>query len=102
MTTPDPLNPLLASWRVEPRRDSHFRASVLEAIGQEASQNFGSYLRHHAALTAGTAAMVVFAAGWVGHVQGQKQTLRDRDLLAQAYLGSIDARLRPEGMTHSH
>lgn len=96
MKPEDSLPALLSTWRIEPRAEPGFRRDVWRKIRVREGDSLPIYLRRHAALAVGAAAVAVFTGGWAGHTQGQRQVERDRAVLAQIHLEQIDARLQSD------
>lgn len=83
----------LAEWRVTPRRDALFRASVWARI--EATRRTSSwmgYARAHAVGLASAMALALVLGGWAGREQARAQVAADRAEIATAYVQSLDAR----------
>lgn len=95
----DPLNSLLASWQIKPGTNPQFRTQVWSRLQKRAGASWPAYLRSHLGSLSLTAALIVMAAGWVGHVAGKAHLSAERDALIRSYLVDLDprvqAKLRP-------
>lgn len=93
-TSPDPLPPLLATWRVEPASDPGFRRSVRERLRSGSSVvTWAAFARRRAALVGGALAVALVAGAVGGHGSARARVEEDRARLASAYVAGLDARL---------
>ena len=91
--TPDPLAPLLATWRVQPPADPLFRAAVWQRLARRASLTWPRYLRAHALAWSAAGVLAMAAAGWTGHRVAQIRLAEQREQMVVAYLGNLDPRV---------
>ena len=93
-SSPDPLPPLLAAWRVEPQPDPRFRRSVRERLGGSAAgATWAAFVRRRAALVVGALAVAGVGGALGGHDRARARADEDRARLASAYVAALDARL---------
>lgn len=92
----DSLPSVLASWRLQVRRDPDFRAAVRARIaaGPEALPWVG-FVRQHAAWVGGALAVAVVAGALSGHGRARSEVAAERARLAAAYVDGLDARMSP-------
>lgn len=91
---PDPLPPLLASWRVEPAPDPGFRRAVRDRLGATSvGATWAAFARRRAALVGGALAAALVAGALGGHGSARARVDEDRARLASAYVAGLDARL---------
>jgi hypothetical protein len=96
MNSSDPnerLSATLASWRVTPPRDPHFRPAVLERIRQTARDTWSGYVRAHLVGWSAAALVAIAAAGWTGRAVAQAKMENHREQMVVAYLGNLDPRV---------
>lgn len=96
MNPPDPddrLSATLASWRVNPARNPHFRPAVLACVRKTARDTWAGYVRGHLAAWSVAALVALAAAGWTGHAFAQAEMEINRERMAVTYLGSLDPRV---------
>ena len=92
--SPDPLPPLLASWRVEPSANPGFRRAVRESLGAGvAGATWAAFARRRAPLVAGAFAVALIGGAVGGHDRARARVDEDRARLASAYVAGLDARL---------
>ncbi|MBM3842255.1 MAG: hypothetical protein FJ397_03145 [Verrucomicrobia bacterium] len=92
--SPDPLPPLLASWRVEPSANPGFRRAVRERLGAGvAGATWAAFARRRAPLVAGAFAVALIGGAVGGHDRARARVDEDRARLASAYVAGLDARL---------
>lgn len=92
--SPDPLPPLLASWRVEPSANPGFRRAVRERLGAGvAGATWAAFARRRAPLLAGAFAVALIGGAVGGHDRARARVDEDRARLASAYVAGLDARL---------
>lgn len=92
-SSPDPLDSLLAKWRVQPASQPQFRPEVwrrIAAAGQPV--NWARFARAHPALVSGTVAAALAIGAWTGREQARAQAASESNRLAEAYVQSLDAR----------
>lgn len=93
-SSPDPLPPLLASWRVEPLPDPGFRPAVAERLGSGgAGATWAAFARRRATLVVGALALATVGGALGGHGRARARVDEDRARLASAYVAGLDARL---------
>jgi hypothetical protein len=100
MSPDDPLSRTLQSWRVTPKIDPQFRASVwqrIEAVRRADGESWGAYLRHHLGAWAAVLVVALGASGWIGVNAAERSNEMRRAHLVAAYVETIDARahIRP-------
>jgi hypothetical protein len=97
MKSPEPDKPLarlLADWRVEPLRESRFRADVFQRIGAlRPASRWTGYLRAHAPVAAGALILALVLGAWTGRERAQARAAADRSKLVSAYVQALDARI---------
>lgn len=94
ISPPDPLPPLLASWRVEPPPEPGFRRAVRERLGAGVSgATWAAFARRRANLVAGALAVALLGGALGGHGRARARVNEDRARLASAYVAGLDARL---------
>jgi len=86
------LSEVLAEWRITPTQNPQFRTRVRARIDTPASVQWMAYLRANLAPCAVAASLILTAGAWLGHMQAEREVQKDREILAAAYLASIDAR----------
>lgn len=92
-SSPDPLPPLLASWRVEPSPDPGFRRAVRDRLGPgSAAASWAAFVRRRATLVAGGLAVALIGGALSGHGRARARIDEDRARLASAYVAGLDAR----------
>lgn len=93
-SSPDPLPPLLAIWRVEPASDPGFRRAVRERLqAGSASATWAAFARRRAAVVGGALAVALVGGALGGHGSARARVDEDRARLASAYVAGLDARL---------
>jgi hypothetical protein len=89
----DPLDPLLATWQVQPPRNPQFRAAVRERIAVAGPRvGWPQYVRAHAAGVAGAVALAVVIGAAGGWAKARAQVDADSRQIASSYVYSLDAR----------
>jgi hypothetical protein len=99
---PDPLSPLLGTWRIAPPSDPQFRTAVWARLQAARDTRWAAYVRHHAAASCAALALAVVAGGWFGQWQAHRQAAQDREMLATTYLAEIDARVIADTRAETH
>lgn len=99
-TSPEPndddLSRLLASWKISPGPDPHFRPAVWKGVRRDSPPSWAAYLRRHGTAWSITLALAMGLAGWVGRSAAEAKLESRRDQMVVSYLGEIDPRV----MTH--
>lgn len=91
---PDPLPPLLASWRVEPLLDPGFRRAVRDRLGPVSTgATWAAFARRRTPLVVGALAVALIGGALGGHGRARARVDEDRARLASAYVAGLDARL---------
>jgi hypothetical protein len=90
----DSLSKELALWRIEPPRNPAFRPAVWSRL-KAGSLETGllQYMRQHVMLSACALAFSVSLGMYAGHLGASARSQRDRLVLADTYLASIDSML---------
>lgn len=87
----NPLSSLLSDWQVTPSKESQFRQDVWTRIGNRKRESaWPGYLRAHAAAAASLALIATIAGGVTGYAQARDQAREHREVMASAYVESID------------
>lgn len=92
-SSPDPLDPVLGAWRVQPTRQPEFRAQVwsrVAAAGQP--ENWARFARAHPAVVSGALGVALVVGALSGREQARAHTVAESNKLAAAYVQSLDAR----------
>lgn len=89
----EPLDPLLAAWRVAPSADPEFRTAVWRRLEAAAPASWGGYLRRHAVAWSVAGALGIFAAGWTGHRAAEARLAAERERMVASYLSNLDPRV---------
>lgn len=85
------LSTLLSDWQVSPASEPQFRQGVWDRIEQRKRESaWPGYLRAHAAAAASFALIAVIAGGVTGYAQARDQARDHREVMANAYVESID------------
>jgi len=93
-SSPDPLPPLLAAWRVEPALNPRPRGAVRNRLGAAAAGvTWAAFARRQSALVGGALAAALVAGALVGYGSARARVNEDRARLASAYVAGLDARL---------
>ena len=91
---PDSLSGVLADWRVAPRRDPQFRASISARINAgPTTLPWAGYVRRHAGVFVGAMAVAIVAGAIGGHERARARAAAESAQLAAAYVQGLDARL---------
>ncbi len=94
MNHQDPLSKELALWRIEPPRDPAFRPAVWSRVRARGFETgLLQYIRQHVMLSACALAFSLSVGLYAGHLGASARSERDRLVLADTYLASIDSML---------
>lgn len=89
----DPLDDVLATWRVQPRRDAPLRARVAARLAAgKPAESWTGYLRGNAAAVSGLLALAVVLGAIGGRSQARARAAAESERLANAYVQALDAR----------
>ena len=92
-TSPDPLDSLLAKWRVQPSSQHQFRVAVWQRIAVAGQPvNWARFARAHPALVSGALGAALVVGAWTGREQARAHAATESSRLAAAYVQSLDAR----------
>jgi hypothetical protein len=100
MNSPDPLDALLATWRISPARNPQFRAKVWErmqnggaaAASSTGAQTWLDYLRRNGGSVVAAFALALLAGAFSGSLRARADVAADNSRIAAAYVKALDAR----------
>jgi hypothetical protein len=89
----DPLDSLLAKWRVQPAAHPAFRSEVWQRIAAAGQPvNWARFARAHPALVSGALGVALAVGAWTGREQARAHAADESNRLAESYVQSLDAR----------